>query len=288
MKRLFARAEGARPRNSPAIWDWSFGLLAVAVAFVGVYAVVILAGLMIGASDVARLTDQYPQATGITQDLLWIGVAVLLPLTAYGFLRPADLGLGRVSGARTITVTVLGLLIFYALAAAYGLVAGLNGDSNQRLTELGLGSSISSDLGYVALYGVLAPVAEELLFRGLLFGSLRARFGPWPAALASGAVFGLVHLGGGQDVFIPVLATLGVVLALAYHYSGALYAAIAIHAVNNVVSTGASHQPATDWIYAALAAAPFAAVATAYILGSAIAAWAPAAPKRASRSKAAH
>jgi hypothetical protein len=100
----------------------------------------------------------------------------------------------------------------------------------------------------------------------------------------SGAVFGAIHLGGGQDPFIPVLAALGVLLALAYHYSGVLYAAIAIHAVNNAVSTGASQEPAASWVYVVLAVGPLLALGVAVLLGRAIDRWAPASPRR-SRSE---
>lgn len=262
-------------REDPPAWGWWLGPLAVAAAFTLVVVVAIAVSAVLGAGELSRLTDDYPQATGIVQDLLWIGVAIGLPLAVYGSLRPGDLGLEGRPDVRAAAVTAAGLLVFYLVAAAYGLAAGLDEDSNQRLKESGLGVSIGSDLGYVALYVVMAPVAEELLFRGLLFGSLRGRFGHWPAALVSGAVFGAIHLGAGQDPFIPVLTALGVVLALAYHYSGALYAAIAIHAINNAVSTGSSHQPAADWIYAVLAAGPLVAVALAYLLGRAVKAWTP-------------
>ena len=275
------RADHAPPlerRNVPPAWEWWLGPLAVALAFLIVIVIAIVVGAVLGAGELSRLTDDYPQATGIVQDLLWIAVALGLPLAVYGSLRPADLGLDGPPGPRAAAVTAAGLLAFYLLAAVYGLAAGLDEDSNQRLKESGLGASVGSDLGYVVLYVVIAPVAEELLFRGLLFGSLRGRFGHWPAALVSGAVFGAIHLGAGQDPFIPVLAALGVVLALAYHYSGALYAAIAIHAINNAVSTGSSHQPAADWIYVVLVAGPLAAMALAYLVGRAVAAWAPHGP----------
>ena len=41
---------------------------------------------------------------------------------------------------------------------------------------------------------VVAPVVEELLFRGLLLRSLRSRLRPWPAILVQGACFGAIHV----------------------------------------------------------------------------------------------
>lgn len=271
--------------DSPPNWAWWLGPAAIAIAFLAVITLAVAVGVVVGAAELSRLTDDYPQVAGIAQDALWIAVALGVPLVVYGALRATDVGLGRLPIRRAAVVTALGLAVFYAFAAAYSAVAGLDEQSNDRLQESVLGTSIGSDLAYVSLYVVLAPLAEELLFRGLLFGSLRGRIGVWPAALASGAVFGVIHLGGGQDPFIPVLAALGVVLALAYHYSGVLYAAIAIHAVNNAVSTGASQDPAASWIYAVLAVGPLIAVGAAMILGYAIDRWAPSRPRRERRER---
>lgn len=260
-------------------WSWWVGPLAIAVAFASIIIVAVLVGAIVGAGEFSRLTTEFPQWTGILQDTVWIAVAVGLPLATYGYLRADQLGLGEHPDRRTLATSIIGLVVFFTFAAAYSAAVGLDADANDRLKDTGLGASIGSDLGYVLLYVVLAPVAEELLFRGVLFGSLRGRIGPWPAALLSGAIFGSIHLGGGQDPFIPVLAGLGVVLALAYHYSGALYAAVAIHAANNAISTGSSQPPAADWIYVLFVAGPLVAVALAWLLGDRIAAWAPSHPR---------
>lgn len=260
-------------------WGWWLGPVTVVLAFTAVIALAIALGAALGTQGAGRLTDEYPQWTGIVQDCLWIAAAIAVPIAAYGYLRPGHLGLGATTWRRSAAIAVAGLVVFYALAAGYGAAAGLDENSNERLKDTGLGASVASDVGYVLLYVVFAPVAEELLFRGALFGSLRGRLGPWPAALISGAIFGAIHLGGGQDAFIPVLAALGVVLALTYHYSGALYAPIAIHAVNNAVSTASSQPPAADWIYVLFAAAPLIAVALAWAIGRTIAARAPTQPR---------
>jgi len=93
--------------------------------------------------------------------------------------------------------------------------------------------------GLVALVGVLAlglaPVAEETFFRGFVFGGLRRRWGTWWAALASGLLFGLMHLQVGA--IVPFTA-IGVVFALAYAYSGSIWPSVAAHLAFNSVSFG--------------------------------------------------
>jgi len=74
---------------------------------------------------------------------------------------------------------------------------------------------------------VLAPLIEELLFRGTLFRSLRVRFGPGKAALLSSALFGVAH-SDSVAVFISAMACV-----LVYTRTRSLWAAVALHALNN-------------------------------------------------------
>ena len=87
-------------------------------------------------------------------------------------------------------------------------------------------------LGFVAV--VLAPVSEELLFRGLLYGWIRARWGPWLGALLCGGLFALVHFS--VSSFGPLCA-LGMLLCAIVEKTRSLYPAMFFHAVFNFVST---------------------------------------------------
>ena len=91
-------------------------------------------------------------------------------------------------------------------------------------------------LGILALTAavvVLAPLAEEALFRGLLFGGMAARWGFWPAALASAAIFGAAHLN--LSLWLPLSAA-GLLLAWVYSRTGSLWASTVAHATLNGVS----------------------------------------------------
>jgi hypothetical protein len=79
---------------------------------------------------------------------------------------------------------------------------------------------------------VLAPLVEEVAFRGLLYATLRRRLGWLAAALLSSALFALPHgygLGGSLSVFVS-----GVVWAWGYERTGSLLPGIAAHAANNL------------------------------------------------------
>jgi uncharacterized protein len=84
----------------------------------------------------------------------------------------------------------------------------------------------------VVLIAGLAPVAEELFFRGFIFAGLRSRWALWPAALVSGLIFGLVHAPTGITTVVP-LAALGVALSWLYDRTGSLWPCVMAHAINN-------------------------------------------------------
>ncbi len=91
--------------------------------------------------------------------------------------------------------------------------------------------------GIVALtilqYVVLAPTFEELVFRGLLFGTLRRKFRWGTAAVISAAIFALAHRYGLLG-FAGVLWS-GVIWAWAYEKTGSLLPGMLAHAVNNLM-----------------------------------------------------
>ena len=82
-------------------------------------------------------------------------------------------------------------------------------------------------------YVMLAPIFEELVFRGLLFGTLRRKLRWGAAAVISAAIFALAH-GYGVLGFTSVLWS-GVIWAWAYEKTGSLLPGMLAHAVNNLM-----------------------------------------------------
>ncbi len=79
---------------------------------------------------------------------------------------------------------------------------------------------------------VVAPVAEELFFRRIVFASLRGRYGFWPSAFWSGLLFAVFH-GWGAPVTLPV----GVYLAWVYERERRLPVNIMLHGLVNFLMT---------------------------------------------------
>jgi membrane protease YdiL (CAAX protease family) len=83
------------------------------------------------------------------------------------------------------------------------------------------------------MVAVLAPVAEELFFRGFLYQALRQRWGVNVAVIASGVLFSLAHFN--LYLLVPI-AVIGFALAYLYERSDSLGPPIMLHALNNLIS----------------------------------------------------
>jgi membrane protease YdiL (CAAX protease family) len=81
------------------------------------------------------------------------------------------------------------------------------------------------------LGSVVAPLCEEIVFRGFLFNALQVRFGMLPALLVANGIFSAVH-GYGWDGAVSVFLD-GVFFSLLYRLSGSLAAAVACHGLLN-------------------------------------------------------
>lgn len=86
----------------------------------------------------------------------------------------------------------------------------------------------------ILLIAIAAPISEETCFRGMLFGGFRRRWAMVPAAAASGAIFGALHVLTGISA-VPPLIAFGFVLALLYEKTGSIIPGILLHMLNNAV-----------------------------------------------------
>lgn len=88
-------------------------------------------------------------------------------------------------------------------------------------------------LGVVSI-ALVAPVVEEMLFRGAIEGHLLRRWGnPKRAIGISALIFGLIHLNPAQ---IPYAFVLGLLLGWLYYRTGSIVPGIVLHLVNNGIS----------------------------------------------------
>lgn len=80
---------------------------------------------------------------------------------------------------------------------------------------------------------LVAPVAEEIFFRGVVFNAWEREHGPWVAVVGSAALFAVIHTS--LFALVPIFA-LGIALALVYRRTRSLVATMAMHAGFNAIS----------------------------------------------------
>lgn len=80
---------------------------------------------------------------------------------------------------------------------------------------------------------ILGPLAEEMLFRGMIYGKLRRAFSIWPAAIISGLLFGLFHGNWVQGIYATLL---GIILAYIYETTQTIWGSCLLHILFNASS----------------------------------------------------
>ncbi len=80
---------------------------------------------------------------------------------------------------------------------------------------------------------IIAPIAEEIVFRGYMYKAFRDRFKMWYAILLSAALFAVIHLEWRAALSLFVI---GIVLAYVYEKTGNIMAPITLHILNNAVA----------------------------------------------------
>ena len=184
----------------------------------------------------------------LAQNVVFISVAVLFAsMTARP--RAWHFGLNRTAFWRAVGWAALGIFTFYFFAAIYSIL--LEPDAEQGVTEaLGADESTIGLISAGFMVVVVAPVAEELFFRGFFYRALRSRYSVMGAALIDGLLFGAIHwdfTGEGLEI-LPPLALLGVIFCLVYERTGSLFPVIGLHALNNAVAYGAQTDGSGTWV----------------------------------------
>ena len=164
-------------------------------------------------------------------------VPLLLVMRSHGLSMSRDLGLDN-PGA--------GVLVAAAAVAVAGLVP------TSLLAELSLRmhpvdptwvllfqenlphTPVAYVTAFVAVV-VAAPLAEEIIFRGLLHRLASRLWGPIAAIILSSLVFGIIH---SEPWFLLGLVGVGVMLAVVYEATRSVTACWVTHAVHNAVSMG--------------------------------------------------
>lgn len=207
--------------NDPAIAHWS-----IFDTWLGVALLVILIALtLLGAAFMPSV------ATG---PLFMIGFELLLlvPIAIIFLWRKVS---WKELGFRKFEWNVIGLgcgilVIVYAIIFIHNIILVWLGVVTQGDVISELLNSLDSPVWFFFVAAVMAPLMEEIFFRGFLFKGFRQKYG-WKAALiVSSVIFGASHLQ--LAAFIPTFL-LGCVLAYVYHRSNSLFPGMILHFLIN-------------------------------------------------------
>ena len=142
------------------------------------------------------------------------------------------------------TIALLGLLF-----VASGVISSLGLESaRNQIVEIGR-QNPTVFLLLVPLSFLLVGPGEELMFRGLVQGTLRESFRPARAIVLASALFASIHLfsltGDGKLVYIGIAFVLALVLGATYEYTGNLTVPALIHGAYNAIQFGAAYVTTT-------------------------------------------
>lgn len=203
------------------------GWLVAWCALTGALAAISYAGRLAGeepADDILYLWSTV--AAGLIQ---YVVMLVLILVIAHGLDRQLlALKIPERRG-RAVALAVAALVAIVVAVGALGLVVDAGGEQGLVPDDWDA-SRAAPFLANAAVIVLVAPVVEELLYRGLGFGLLTPFVGSVPAVLVTGVAFGLAH---GLVLGLVVLSVFGFILGWLRQQTDSVYPGMIVHAVWN-------------------------------------------------------
>lgn len=241
------------PPRQPGPWSGLgvvllYFVLQVVVAVLLMVVVGLGYGFVQGVNGASASLTQWLQApdvrTGMTVAALTVTAVLMLWLLrrfwpaqwrvadppGFGWVMPRQRVYFVVAVLAGVAIAVLGGLLTQWLAQGHTL--------DQDVAVMGRQVTLGMRVALAVLVVCVAPVVEELLFRGVLLSGLMRHMHVRWATLISALVFGCVHLPdfGFAWYAIPTLVMLGVALAVLRLRSRSLWPAVIMHASNNLLA----------------------------------------------------
>lgn len=166
---------------------------------------------------------------------LTLVVVVAVPWILFHYATTKkELGLDRLLGWSDLALGPVAFVPYIILTTILSVVATnlFPGFDAKQVQELGI-QTVTNGTGmamaFIALV-VIAPLAEEILFRGYMYGKVKSYIGMIPAVLLVSVCFGAVH--GQWNVALDVFA-LSIVLCGLRELTGSIWAGVVLHMAKN-------------------------------------------------------
>lgn len=233
-----AAAEAGFGSHRVMLTTTAFAILAIAV--VG-NLLPLIAQLATGQRGLRNLSGFL--AAGVVTYAILLGVPYLRFIRP-GVVSPDSFGFGenraadRFGGQVWLADVVLGvgggILVLFTAGLVQLAMRSLGVQQTQLLDYTWVRQLPAAQFGLIWIAGaILAPLAEELFFRGILFRAYLDTKGPLVAYALSSLIFSLLHL---NLQAAPALFVLGLLLAWLYRRTGSLTPAIIAHGFNNAIA----------------------------------------------------
>lgn len=141
----------------------------------------------------------------------------------------------KLSLANTVGMAVVLIGAGLAFNWAYGeyLVPNIEVQAELRRLFAAIPDTVPNSILLFVTIALVAPLLEEILFRGLLQNALSKRLPAWAAIALSALVFGAMHM----DLYaMPPLVLMGAIFGVIYHLTGSLRVTIVLHMINNAAA----------------------------------------------------
>ncbi len=229
-----AAPASARPSAPWTLKDMAWASVA-ALMFTGLGIVMALAlaalfHLLAGGGDDWNLTPYILMALAF-EALLLVPAWVWGPVKYGGGWKA--LGFRRFHVLQSIVLLALAVVVIIVVNVGWEWIRQGLGLPGQPDMSPVFGDGIGGLLMALLLGGVVAPVAEEVFFRGYIQAGLRSRWGARWGLVASSLLFAGVHL---SPATLPPLFVMGLVLGYLYERTDSLWPSILLHAANNSIA----------------------------------------------------
>jgi membrane protease YdiL (CAAX protease family) len=233
----FDATDDPRPK---ATWSWYEALVVYFLAF-----------LLAGLATLPLIRVMEPE-TDLTNIVLTVVAAIVilavlllwLQIKHPGWLRVMRLPEPGTWGKQIGSGVLFGMGLYPVMVIVVGglltvLLQTVSGEHVEAPEQVGehlpaIGTALT-----IVYAIVIAPIGEELFFRGVLFRSLRDRHGFWVGAVGSSIGFGLIHFIPGSVVdavlLMVVMFFTGLALCFIYERRGTIVVPIAAHMTFNVI-----------------------------------------------------
>ena len=192
----------------------------------------------VGFSEDSLNEDIFVFVINVSLYILTIIVVTFIPwLVVKSKTTKLDIGLTRLPFWGDIIIAPAGMIFYFILSAALLVVVSqIFPQFDIKQIQVTGFEHLSSQYQYILafiLLVVVAPISEEILFRGYLFGKLKKFVPVWVAILFTSILFGVAH--GAWNLAIDTFA-LSIILCLLRESSGSIWASILLHMIKNGIA----------------------------------------------------